>query len=218
MPTLVSCSDGRRWCPRIGGSGDKLRYLRQMKGIRSSGKTVFGIGIAALLLALIVATGAIGSGDRSPHTAGASAAQKPVKITPRGVGKVRLGKSYVALRRQGLVKKLRRGCPLGGPHTRAAALRAPLKGSVDLSTRFPRRARTILILDGATARGVGIGSTYRQIKAKFPRVTLNRTTIEIFGISLATVTRKAGGPVQLAIDADSGRVSMIGVPRLQFCE
>src|SRR5918994_6931640 len=60
------------------------------------------------------------------------------KIGPTGVGAVKIGKSYTTLRRQNLVGKIRPGCELGGPNTRSAPLKKPLKGSVDFTQTSPR--------------------------------------------------------------------------------
>src|SRR5918995_7037121 len=108
---------------------------------------------------------------------GAAAAAAPAetsrgadqKITAAGVGQVKVGRTFKSLRAAGLVGRLRPGCELGGPDTRSARLKAPLKGFVDLSTRRrPRVVRSISLAGGARARGVGIGSASPQIRAAFP--------------------------------------------------
>src|SRR5215203_6959434 len=99
----------------------------------------------------------------APATAAA-----PKKITAEGVGKVKLGATHASLREQGLVGVLRPGCELSGPGTRSARLKPPLSGSVDYSLTNPRKVRAITIRGGAKAKGVGIGATIPQIKAKFP--------------------------------------------------
>jgi hypothetical protein len=140
------------------------------------------------------------------------------KITAAGVGKVKLGKTFRSLRDDGLVGRLRRGCPLGGPQTRSARLKAPLEGSVDLTTSRPRRVRTISITGGATARGVRIGGTIAQIKAAYPKARVDRSTEEVFRITLVRVPRDGGGRIQFAVDVDSKRIIRIGVPAIAFCE
>jgi hypothetical protein len=136
-----------------------------------------------------------------------------------GAGKVKLGKTFKSLRGAGLVGKLQPGCELGGPDTRSAKLKAPLKGFVDLTTRRkPRRVRSISLAGGATARGVGIGSTIAQIKAAFPGAKVDHATDETFGLTLVKVSKAAGGRFHFAVDVKSKKTTRIGIPVIPFCE
>ena len=96
------------------------------------------------------------------------------KITAAGVDGVKLGASYTSLRNAGKLAKATKGCEPAGPNTRSARLKAPLKGSVDLTLTRPRKVMTILITGGAKANGVGIGATFAKIKAAFPGTKLTR--------------------------------------------
>jgi hypothetical protein len=140
------------------------------------------------------------------------------KITASGVGKVPLGGSFRSLRASGLLGRLRPGCPLGGTDTRSARLKAPLKGTVDLTKRKPRRVRAISVAGGASARGVGIGDRLADIRAAFPKARVDRDTEETFGITLVRVPKGGGGRIQFAVDVDSRRITRIAVPAIQFCE
>ncbi|MBX5442946.1 MAG: hypothetical protein IRZ32_15640 [Solirubrobacteraceae bacterium] len=161
---------------------------------------------AALLLAL---------GAAAPGRADAPAA---VEVTAAGAGAVKVGATWRSLRAKRLVGPMRPGCPLAGPGTRSARLRAPLQGSVDLTRRSPRRVRTIAITGGATARGVGVGSTSAQLRAAFPRARFDHATDETFEATLVRVPRSDGGPLQFMVGVRADRVIMIGVPRIPFCE
>ena len=145
-------------------------------------------------------------------------AAAPVKITPSGAGKVKLGATHASLHHAGLVGAIRRGCELAGPNTRSARLRSPLKGAVDYTTTSPRRVRQISVTGGGTARGVGIGSTRAAVKRAFPRVRFDSSTVGTFGIVVARVPRSGGGRLEFAIDAQTNRVTIIGIPALAFCE
>jgi hypothetical protein len=152
----------------------------------------------------------------APGEAGHAAAAQ--KITAAGVGDVKLGKTFRELRDAGLIGPKRPGCPLGGPNTRSARLKAPLTGFVDLNQASPRRVRSILIRGGAKARGVGIGATIAQIKAAFPKARVDRSTEDVFGITLVRIPKDGGGRIKFAVDVDTKKTTMIGVPFIPFCE
>src|SRR5918992_2406290 len=115
--------------------------------------------LAAAALAAVALAPAVAPGE--------SGGAAPKKITGAGVGKVKLGKTFRELRDAGLLGRIRPGCPLGGPNTRSARLKAPLRGVVNLTQGSPRRVRDIMVRGGARARGVGVGSTIAQIRARF---------------------------------------------------
>jgi hypothetical protein len=142
----------------------------------------------------------------------------PKQITSAGVGGVKLGSTYSSLRVAGLVGKIGPGCPLAGPNTRSAPLRLPLMGGADLTTTAPRRVAVITVVGGAKARGVGIGSQRAAIKAAFPKMRLDRSTEQVFGITIARVPKGGGGPLEFALAKRTGRATLIGVPRIPFCE
>jgi hypothetical protein len=174
---------------------------RNLLRLTATAAAVTGLGVATT-----VGTAAPGDAGTSP------------KITKAGVGKVKLGTSYRQLRRQGLVRRIQPGCELGGPDTRSARLKPPLEGTVNFTQNRPRRVRDITISDGAEARGVGVGDRIRDIKAAYPKAKVNRKTEETFGIWLVRVPKSGGGPLRFAVDADTRRITLIGVPYVAFCE
>ena len=133
----------------------------------------------SLLLALVVALTAAG-------TAFAAAAV----ITPTRVDGVHLGDTHADLRARGKVGPIRPGCELGGPNTRSAKLKAPLKGSVNYTLSSPRKVDSITITGGAKARGVGIGATIPQIKAKFPHAKVDHSTDQVFQLTLVRTPKR----------------------------
>ena len=146
-----------------------------------------------------------------------ASALAPQKITRTGVGQVKLGMTFKELREKGLVGKLRRGCELA-VNSRSARLRSPLRGTVDFSPTTPRKAENITIRRGARARGVKVGDRIRDIKDAYPKARVNRDTEELFGVWLVRVPRNGGGRITFAVDADTRRITLIGVPFIPFCE
>ena len=173
---------------------------------RVLGATAASAAVAALVL---------GAGAAPGHPGHAAAAKK---ITAQGVGQVKLGRTHQQLRAAGLVGPLRPGCELAGPGARSAKLRAPLKGSVDYTSTAPRKVVRIAVRGGAKARGVGIGATIPQIKAAFPKAKVDHSTEDVFAITLVKVPKAGGGRIQFAVDVDSGKTTLIGVPVIAFCD
>ena len=142
----------------------------------------------------------------------------PQKITKSGVGELKLGMTAAEARDRGLVGRMQRGCELGGPDTRGAALKRPLKGTVNYTERTPRRVRDITITGGAAARGVGIGDRIKDIKAAYPNAKVDHSTDETFRLTLVKVGKRGGGPLRFGVDVDTKRITLIGVPYIAFCE
>jgi hypothetical protein len=147
----------------------------------------------------------------------AATAAAPKKITPAGVGQVKLGKTFKQLRQKGLVGKLKKGCELA-PNTRTAKLRSPLKGSVNFTQSNPRKATDVTITGGAEARGVGIGDTLADIKAKFPKRKVDHSQEGVFGLTFVHIPNKNKVKEQFAIDVNTKKITLIGVPFIALCE
>lgn len=146
-------------------------------------------------------------------------AAPPAKITPTRVDGVHLGDTHADLRARGKVGKIRPGCELGGPNTRSARLLAPLKGSVNYTLSDPRKVTSITVTGGARARGVGIGATIRQIKARFPNAKVDHSTDQVFQLTLVkTPKRPSGGQITFGVSTQTKRTIIIGVPFIAFCE
>jgi hypothetical protein len=161
--------------------------------------------------AVVAAVGAGGAAASSLHAAA-------VKITPSGVGGVKVGRTYTALRQKGLVGKIHHGCELGGPNTRSANLKSPLKGQVNFTLHAPRKVTDITIRGGATARGVGIGATIAQIKSAFPKAKVDHSTDSTFELTFVRIPKNGGGKIEFGVSTKSHKTTLIGVPVIAVCE
>jgi hypothetical protein len=141
-------------------------------------------------------------------------------ITPTRVDGIHLGDTHADLNSRGKVGPIGPGCELGGPNTRSARLRAPLKGTVTYTLSNPRRVTTITITGGAKARGVGIGATIAAIKAKFPNAKIDHSTDQVFQLTLVTTPRRpmSGGRIMFGVSTQTHKTTIIGVPGIGFCE
>jgi hypothetical protein len=150
---------------------------------------------------------------------GAAIAAAPKKITGKGAGQVKLGKTFAQMRDKHLVGKLRDGCELNGPNTKFSKLRSPLRGTVDWSKTSTRRVKRVTITGGsAAARGVRIGDKLADVKAAFPKAKVDHAAEPIFGVTLVKVPKNGGGRMWFAIRTDTKKINRIGVPNLSFCD
>ena len=149
----------------------------------------------------------------------AATAAAPQKITGKGVGQVKLGKTFQQMRDKHLVGKLRDGCELSGPNTKFSKLRSPLRGTVDWSKTATRKVKRVTISGGsATARGVRIGDKLADIKNAFPKAKVDHAAEPIFGITLVKIPKNGGGRMWFGIPTNTKKISLIGVPNLSFCD
>jgi hypothetical protein len=146
----------------------------------------------------------------------AATAAAPKKITPTGVGQVKLGMTFSDLRAQHLIGKLRKGCPLN-PDARVAKLRSPLRGFVDFNAA-PRKAMNITVTRGARARGVKVGDTIADIKHAFPKAHVHHQTESIFGFTLVRVPKNGGGIISFSVPVKTHKIDLIGVPDIPICD
>ena len=147
----------------------------------------------------------------SPPAARDSAA---AVITPTRVDGVHLGDTHADLLSRGKVGPIGPGCEFGGPNTRSAKLRAPLKGQVDYTLNSPRKVTTITVTKGAKARGVGIGATIAAIKAKFPNAIVDHSTDSGLPAHASSARRSArsGGRIMFGVSTQTHKTTIIGVP------
>ncbi len=163
--------------------------------------------LRAATVGLLVAAGAAA-------TAASARDQAPV-ISRNGVGQVKLGASYDELREAKAIRKIESGCEVV-PGSRFAELKSPLEGVVNFTTSGEPTAETIVISGGdtSTRKGIGIGDRKKDVKNVYPDAEFNTTTKPVFGIITVTVKHK----FEIAIDANTKKVTLIGVRSLPVCE
>jgi hypothetical protein len=176
----------------------------RLRTMAAAGTTLFALGAASV------------HASADPSTAGSGTAS--ARITPTGVGVVRLGATQTSLRAKHLIGKLVKGCELAGPSARSARLAAPLKGSVDFTLAAPLKVSDITVTGGATARGVGVGAQIPAIKTAFPKAKVDHSTDQMFGSTFVTIPRNGGGKLQFAVSTRTHKVTMIGIPLIPICE
>jgi len=164
-----------------------------------------------LLAATLLLT--LGLAAAAPATTGSA-----VRFTGKRAGDVRIGDTFRKLRDAGRLGPIKPGCELAGPNVRSAKLKAPLRGFVDLTTTTPRRVRSITLTGGARARGVGIGSTIRQIRAAFPGARVDHGSDDTLGVTLVKVPRNRGGRFHFGVSTMTNKTTVIGIPTIAFCE
>ena len=174
---------------------------------RRIGATAAVIGVSALVVGAGSAPAGVQQGE-------------PPTITGKSVGSVKIGSSYKVLRKKNLVGKIRHGCELGGPNTRSAKLKSPLKGSVDFTLKDPRKVTTININGGTaqTSKGLGIGATTDEITAAYPHAKVDHHTDSTFGWTLVKVPKSGGGRIAFAVSTKTKKVIAIGVPFIAVCD
>ena len=173
----------------------------------------------SLLLALaaaVVAAGALAIASSASTTANGAAV---AKITPDRVDGVHIGDTHADLRARGKVGPIQPGCELA-ENTRSAKLKLPLKGSVNYTQHNPRKVTDIAIRGGAKARGVGIGATIAQIKAKFPHAKVDHSTDQVFQVTLVLTPKRpvSHRRITFAVSTQTHKTTIIGVPIIAFCE
>jgi hypothetical protein len=147
---------------------------------------------------------------------GAATAAAPEKITPKGVGEVKLGMTFKQLREKHLIGKLHKGnCDAAGPNASPfARLRSPLRGLADFTKSRPHTLTDVTIRSGAKARGVAVGDSLAKVKARFP----TRKIRHQLGFIFVNVPNTAHIKEQFIVDQDTKKVLDIGVPFVAICE
>jgi hypothetical protein len=161
---------------------------------------------------------AVGAASVQASAAPSSTASAAGRITPSGVGAVKLGATHTSLHVQHLVGKLIKGCELSGPGARSARLTAPLKGSVDVTLSAPRKVTDITVTGGAQARGVGVGAHIPAIKSAFPKAKVDHSKDQMFGLTFVTIPKNGGGKLQFGVSTKTHKVTLIAIPFIPVCE
>lgn len=139
-------------------------------------------------------------------------------ITPRGVGRLRLGATIGSLGRRHLIGRLRRGCELD-PGQRVAPLRAPLSGWA-IFAGGGRRLSMISIEGGAeTARGIGVDSTAAEARAAYPEGEWHSPRqMYPLPLGLLEINRSSHPSLAFVVDPATRLVESVAVPSPNLCE
>lgn len=138
------------------------------------------------------------------------------RITPKRVGKVRLGMTAAELRARGLIGRLKPACELEGPDARFAPLKGPVRGTVEFTQTTPRRAQFVHVRNRrARARGVRVGDRLADITAAFPKRKVIPTP---FGVTRVKIPKRGGGRMDFVIRDATNRIAQISIPRMKVCD
>jgi hypothetical protein len=65
---------------------------------------------------------------------------------------------------------------------------------------------------------VGVGSTIADIKNAFPKAKVDRRGEDMFGVTFVNIPKSGGGRLSFAVDVDTKKVTVIGIPFVAICE
>jgi hypothetical protein len=89
---------------------------------------------------------------------------------------------------------------------------------VNFTLKAPRKVTDVQIEGGAKARGVGVGATIKQIKAKFPKAKVDHSTEHTFGLTFVRIPKSGGGKFTFGVSTQSHQTVVIGVPQIAVCD
>ncbi len=140
------------------------------------------------------------------------------RITPRGVGSLRLGATIRSLRRRHLIGGLRKGCELYSGQ-RVAPLLSPLSGWATFEGGGQKLA-SISIEGGAeTVKGIGAGSTAAEARTAYPAGQwLSPRRMYPLPVGLLWVNHPSHPKFGILVDPETHRVASISIPSPNFCE
>jgi hypothetical protein len=142
------------------------------------------------------------------------------KITPKGIGKLRLGTPLAVIQRAHLLGRTHRGCDLAWPAPIVAQLSPPLEGTATFSGSGAHRLQAISITGGAkTDRGVGVGDRASKVRRAYPSATVQDAPPgDPLQLHAITVAEHGKTVLWLELGRAGGRVTEIDIPSLETCE
>lgn len=141
-------------------------------------------------------------------------------VSPQGFGGVRIGMTLKDARSGGLVGGLTKGCELASPLPWVARLRPPLRGFVtfDGNKRTSKLVNITVMGEGNTAKGIGIGSTFTQVRKAYPTARVENAApqdpIQLFSVWVG----RPGKGMVIRLQRKGGPVDAIYVPLPEICE
>ncbi|MSO79999.1 MAG: hypothetical protein EXQ79_10425 [Acidimicrobiia bacterium] len=185
----------------------------------------------ATVTVLVFALVACGGGEKKRRTTNTSTTvtapsttttseSAPLELTEAGLGALTIGLSTSAASDTGLIGSIGPGCELAGTGQQAA----PLQGGVNGSATFDAGALSaISVVGGAsTAAGISVGSSLSDVQSAYSAdgysVSVDDSTVDIFGIRLVTVTKNGQPAFGMTLDPATNAVTGMATPSIQFCE
>jgi hypothetical protein len=151
---------------------------------------------------------------------GAHGSATPI-LSEKGVGGLKLGRSYAAIKKAGLIGKVTPGCELASPRPYGAKLRSPLKGFATFTGKAGHRVLSSLVITGGakTAKGIKRGSTAAAIHAAYPTAKdLDSKSGDPIQIHAIVLKRNGKDKIWFVLSKHNGVLTEFGVPSLEICE
>lgn len=185
----------------------------------------------ATVILLVVALGACGGSDKKEQSTTTSSTASvssttitsepaPLQLTEAGLGALTIGLSTSAASDTGLIGALGPGCELAGPGQQGA----PLQGAVSGSATFDSGALSAISVRGgaSTTAGITVGSSLADVQDAYGTdgysVSVDDSTVDVFGITLVTITKDGQPAFGMTLDPATGLVTEMATPNIQFCE
>ncbi len=157
------------------------------------------------------------SATTAPEATSTTVPASETRLTPQGYGNLRLGMTLNQATVARLVNDTRPGCELGGP----GEIVGTIAGTENGAAYFDDDVLSgINLHQGMTAEGIGPGSTLAEARQAYSTggysLKVDDSTQDVFGISIASVTRSGQTAYQFDIDGD--KVQSLWAPTIRFCE
>ncbi|MGH9023556.1 MAG: hypothetical protein ACRDV9_10730, partial [Acidimicrobiia bacterium] len=130
-----------------------------------------------------------------------------------------IGMALEKAQSESLVTDVKPGCEAAGPGEKAAHIVAAEEGFATFNDGVLTR---ISLRKGLTAEGIGLGATVDELKQAYSangyNATIDDSTLEVFGILLASVTKDGKEAYGFLVDPDTQTIEELSAPNVGFCD